>query len=1197
MLNFNPVVKPVDTKQGKSKARTTHKHQHVLESLEQRQMLSGVIQLPYEGLNLAKPVMTEQNAGMPDAFTPIVAAGAVAAPSNLKSTGTTGATVTLTWAYTFSGIPPLRYEIQYRKSTDTQWSVQTVEPFAAGYAPSTTATINTLSPNTAYEFQVRVVTIDGASGWTPSTYATTTGGTPLAAPANVTATVKDATTLTFNWQVNYPLFVFSNSTCTGYTIQFATDANFNQIAQTQSIPFNGVLSGTCTADVTGLTGLTTGTRYYVRIAANGIGDYSDSPYVNVTPKLAVPTTLGGTPASASSMTLTWTASPGVTGYIIYRSSSQTSGFTQVGTSTTASFTNTGLTTGTAYYYSVVATNSLSSSLTSDQSVTFTWPAIPVKPVVSVSAVTATNVTLQWNTPVTFATKFNIYRSTSSTGTYTLIGTSTGGTYSDTSVLGNTTYYYEVVAVNGSINSGNGPYSANSDPCSATTPLQVPANVNAALKSGLGVTLTWTSNNSNVKYNVLRSTSANGTYTAVNASLITSTAYTDTVSSGNTTYYYKIVAISATDSSKQVMSPSISVKVYGSATIAWIGTSGGDFNDPKNWDLGRVPNANDDVLIASSTGNACYVLMTTTFSGTSNAFAAQYTFRNLTLGDNVEILSYGISEIDLTVTQTLELGANAKIRVRNGYQYYNNAPTTSVTSWNINNVFGVLHPNTYGKGGNGGYGGNGQLYAGGYYGDGGWGGDGGFGGGTGGYGGGGNSLGASGVPNGGSLTQPWLQSGGQGNAGSYSGGGQGGRGSGGNGGAGGAFDPVLETGIGGGGGGSGGYGGGVLVIDAKQILYGTGAKFVVAGQCGGIGYGSTAGNGQDGAGGLLAVRSNLTQQDIVTLTNMSGVGAVQGSGQIGSVPFNSDGGHGAPSTSSLATPYIIVDTEQRPITTAPATPTFSKQPVSANYTQGQTAIPLSVAASGNGTLSYQWYQNGAKITGATSASYMPSTSTVATSSYYCIVTNTLNSQTKTAQSVAVTITVSASGGTTQMTPTAPTGAKISGDYNPAKKKGTLTWSAVANATGYKIMYSNDGGITWKTKIIKKNVTSLKLSGITPDVVVRVYAINASGTSTSYSQAPAIVKDMPNTPTNAHFDDLSSYNAAKKKGTLFWDYVSNATGYKIMYSNDGGITWKTKTIKKNVTSLNLSGLVPGAIIRVYAINAWGTSAGSSSTTVVA
>jgi len=56
------------------------------------------------------------------------------------------------------------------------------------------------------------------------------------------------------------------------------------------------------------------------------------------------------------ITVTWKASVG-TGYKIYRSTSATGTYTQVGTTTTAlTFTNTGLTAGTTYYYKVAAYN-------------------------------------------------------------------------------------------------------------------------------------------------------------------------------------------------------------------------------------------------------------------------------------------------------------------------------------------------------------------------------------------------------------------------------------------------------------------------------------------------------------------------------------------------------------------------------------------------------------------------------------------------------------------------------------------------------------------------------------------------------------------------------------------------------------------------------------------------------------------------
>ena len=88
-----------------------------------------------------------------------------------------------------------------------------------------------------------------------------------------------------------------------------------------------------------------------------------------------------------------------------------------------------------------------------------------------------------------------------------------------------------------------------------------------------------------------------------------------------------------------------------------------------------------------------------------------------------------------------------------------------------------------------------------------------------------------------------------------------------------------------------------------------------------------------------------------------------------------------------------------------------QPKDGNYSMNETAAALMVRASANGTLSYQWYKNSEKsitgaevIPGATSDSYVPSTTTVGVTYYYCKVTNTLNGTTKTNNSGIATVTV-------------------------------------------------------------------------------------------------------------------------------------------------------------------------------------------------
>jgi beta-galactosidase len=72
-------------------------------------------------------------------------------------------------------------------------------------------------------------------------------------------------------------------------------------------------------------------------------------------------------ADNAAVNLNWTASPGATSYNIYRgTTSGGEGTTPVGTSTSTGFTDTGLTNGTTYYYTVSATNSAGTSAQSSE---------------------------------------------------------------------------------------------------------------------------------------------------------------------------------------------------------------------------------------------------------------------------------------------------------------------------------------------------------------------------------------------------------------------------------------------------------------------------------------------------------------------------------------------------------------------------------------------------------------------------------------------------------------------------------------------------------------------------------------------------------------------------------------------------------------------------------------------------------------
>ncbi len=91
---------------------------------------------------------------------------------------------------------------------------------------------------------------------------------------------------------------------------------------------------------------------------------------------SAPTGLTATAVSQTQVNLSWTAAAGATSYTILRATVSGGPYTAVGTSTTTSFSNTGLTCNTTYYYVVVAVSGGCSSGNSAQAQATTQPCSP-----------------------------------------------------------------------------------------------------------------------------------------------------------------------------------------------------------------------------------------------------------------------------------------------------------------------------------------------------------------------------------------------------------------------------------------------------------------------------------------------------------------------------------------------------------------------------------------------------------------------------------------------------------------------------------------------------------------------------------------------------------------------------------------------------------------------------------------------------
>ncbi|MFA7403703.1 MAG: fibronectin type III domain-containing protein, partial [Pelobacteraceae bacterium] len=195
-------------------------------------------------------------------------------------------------------------------------------------------------------------------------------------------------------------------------------------------------------------GRAAGTNYCYRIDAN-IGSLNSRKIEKcVSTTLAAPALSPLSVDSSTQITLNWSQVAGNTGYKIERKSG-TDAWSELTTTATGtlSYVDTGLTSGTLYYYRVSTQNADGFSTPSEQSAS-TKSAAPVQS--APTGITSTQATLAWSN-VVGETGYKIERKEGAAGTYSQIGT-TGAdvlTYSDSTLTSNTQYYYRVIATNAS----------------------------------------------------------------------------------------------------------------------------------------------------------------------------------------------------------------------------------------------------------------------------------------------------------------------------------------------------------------------------------------------------------------------------------------------------------------------------------------------------------------------------------------------------------------------------------------------------------------------------------------------------------------------------------------------------------------------------------------------------------------------------
>jgi hypothetical protein len=332
------------------------------------------------------------------------------------------------------------------------------------------------------------------------------------------------------------------------------------------------LKGTSPALNAGVATLAPFTDYdgVTRLGLPDIGAYELAGSCPYTAAPKAPKHLSAAGTSSSTIKLVWLGKTkkvknkdedepnNVSSYLVERSLNDSTGFQLIAnlSADLESFSDSGLTAGTAYYYRVSAINCFGSSDFSNRAngtpvcLLTSVPNAPLNTAATLGS--STQINLTWTDNSSDEDKWVVERSTNATMGFAEIASLAANTtaYNNTGLSGSTTYYYRVRAVNCF---GPGSYS---DIVSGTTPVMCsapsvpnpPLNTAATAISALQINIAWRDNSGlETNWLVERSTSSGSGFTVIATlppvpGFDTNTSYSDTGLSSGTTYYYRVRAV-------------------------------------------------------------------------------------------------------------------------------------------------------------------------------------------------------------------------------------------------------------------------------------------------------------------------------------------------------------------------------------------------------------------------------------------------------------------------------------------------------------------------------------------------------------------------------------------------------------------------------------------------------------------------------
>jgi len=485
------------------------------------------------GTSYTYQVQAIDTAGNMSAFSSVASATTQApptTPSNLTATATSVTQINLSWTASTSTVGVTNYIVQRCQGAGCTTFAQIAAPAGTTYSDTG------LTSGTSYSYQVRAVDTAGNLS-VFSNVASATTLAPPTAPSNLTATATTVTQINLSWTASTSTVGLKN-----YIVQRCQGAGCISFAQIAAP------TGTTYSD----TGLTSGTSYSYQVQAiDTAGNLSVFSNVASTTTQAPPTAPGNltaTAASTSQINLSWTASTSTVGlknYIVQRCQGVgCTTFVQIASPAGSTYSDTGLTSGTSYSYQVQAIDTAGNLSVFSNVASATTQAPPTAPGNLTATAGLGQINLSWaGSTSTVGLKNYILQRCQGVGctNFAQIAAPAGTTFNDTGLSFNTTYSYQVQAID---TAGN--LSAFSNVAGATTqaPPTTPSNLTATAASTSQINLSWNASTSTVglKNYIVQRCQGAGCTTFAQIASPAGTAYSDTGLISGTSYSYQVQAV-------------------------------------------------------------------------------------------------------------------------------------------------------------------------------------------------------------------------------------------------------------------------------------------------------------------------------------------------------------------------------------------------------------------------------------------------------------------------------------------------------------------------------------------------------------------------------------------------------------------------------------------------------------------------------